>query len=101
MLRTDNVFMDYVNSRLQAQWKRTRGVLSQHWKNNGGKTNPQLARENMKPDCRSQDDWNHLCNYWELEKTRVSMLHLIFKSYYISVSYIILWDLHVCQIFVL
>ncbi|KAD2392819.1 hypothetical protein E3N88_39796 [Mikania micrantha] len=70
LLRADNVFMEYVDARLRAQWKRTRGVLSQHWKKNGGKTNPLVARSNMKPDCRSKEDWNHLCNYWELEKTR-------------------------------
>ncbi|KAJ0715163.1 putative transposase, Ptta/En/Spm, plant [Helianthus annuus] len=70
LLRTDNVLMEYVNSRLHIQWKRSRGVLSQHWKNNGGKTNPRLARSNMHGDCRNQDDWNHLCDYWEPEKTR-------------------------------
>ncbi|XP_021997149.2 uncharacterized protein LOC110894261 isoform X2 [Helianthus annuus] len=70
LLRTDNVLMEYVNSRLHIQWKRSRGVLSQHWKNNGGKTNPRLARLNMHGDCRNQDDWNHLCDYWESEKTR-------------------------------
>ncbi|MFS8023563.1 putative transposase, Ptta/En/Spm, plant [Helianthus anomalus] len=24
----------------------------------------------MHGDCRNQDDWNHLCDYWESEKTR-------------------------------
>ncbi|KAJ0734556.1 hypothetical protein HanPI659440_Chr11g0421441 [Helianthus annuus] len=70
LLRTDAVFMEYVNSRLHAQWKRTRCIWSQHWKQNGGKTNPQLARTKRKSDCRSQE-WNHLCDYWELEKTKV------------------------------
>ncbi|KAJ0818372.1 hypothetical protein HanPI659440_Chr00c02g0707451 [Helianthus annuus] len=70
LLRTGAVFMEYVNSRLHAQWKRTRGIWSQHWKQNGGKTNPQLARTKRKSDCRSQE-WNHLCDYWELEKTKV------------------------------
>ncbi|KAL8239817.1 hypothetical protein R6Q59_016384 [Mikania micrantha] len=56
LLRGDNVFMEYVDARLCAQWKRTRGVLSQHWKENGGKTNPLVARSNMKPDCRSEED---------------------------------------------
>ncbi|KAL8260218.1 hypothetical protein R6Q59_028171 [Mikania micrantha] len=51
-------------------WKRTRGVLSQHWKMNGGKTNPTVARSKMKPDCRSEEDWNSLCDYWESDKTR-------------------------------
>ncbi|KAD4982158.1 hypothetical protein E3N88_18829 [Mikania micrantha] len=69
-LEVNNVFMEYVDARLRAQWKCTRGVLSQHWKKNGGKTNPLVARSNMKPDCRSEEDWNHLCNYWELEKIR-------------------------------
>ncbi|KAD6119151.1 hypothetical protein E3N88_10422 [Mikania micrantha] len=74
LLRADNVFMEYVDARLRAQWKRTRGVLSQHWKKNGGKTNPLVARSNMKPDCRSEEDWNHLCNYWELPSTHQSLL---------------------------
>ncbi|MFS7922920.1 hypothetical protein Hanom_Chr03g00254681 [Helianthus anomalus] len=62
--------MGYVDSRLHYQWKRTRGELSAHWKNNGGKTNPRLARSMMKSNCRSPEDWNHLCDYWELESTR-------------------------------
>ncbi|KAD0806404.1 hypothetical protein E3N88_43693 [Mikania micrantha] len=70
LLRSDRVFMEHVNARIHAQWKRTRGTLSEYWKRNGGKTNPQLARSKMKPNCRSQEDWNHLCDYWELEKTR-------------------------------
>ncbi|KAD2394301.1 hypothetical protein E3N88_41278 [Mikania micrantha] len=70
LLRPDNIFMEYVNTRLRAQWKCTRGVLSQHWKMNGGKTNPTVARSKMKPDCRSEEDWNSLCDYWESEKTR-------------------------------
>ncbi|MFS7966175.1 putative transposase, Ptta/En/Spm, plant [Helianthus anomalus] len=52
-----------------AQWKRTRGKWSEHWKKNGGKTNPQLARSKRKFDCPIQE-WNHLCDYWELEKTK-------------------------------
>ncbi|KAL8199826.1 hypothetical protein R6Q57_013394 [Mikania cordata] len=74
LLRADNVFMEYVDARLCAQWKRTRGVLSQHWKKNEGKTNPLVTRSNMKPDCRSEEDWNHLCNYWELEKTQENII---------------------------
>ncbi|KAD2393417.1 hypothetical protein E3N88_40394 [Mikania micrantha] len=74
LLRTDRVFMEHVNARLHAQWKRTRGTLSAYWKKNGGKTDPQLARSKMKPGCRSQEDWNLLCDYWELEKTRVSII---------------------------
>ncbi|KAD7477975.1 hypothetical protein E3N88_01111 [Mikania micrantha] len=70
LLRSDRVFMEHVNARLHAQWKRTRGTLSAYWKKNGGKTNPQLARSKMMPNCRNQEDWNHLCDYWELEKTR-------------------------------
>ncbi|KAL8265851.1 hypothetical protein R6Q59_003195 [Mikania micrantha] len=26
----------------------------------------------MKPNCRSQEDSNHLCDYWEFEKTRIN-----------------------------
>ncbi|KAJ0546913.1 putative transposase, Ptta/En/Spm, plant [Helianthus annuus] len=70
LLRTDRVFMGYVDFQLHQQWKRTRGELSAHWKNNGGKTNPRLARSMMKSNCRSPEDWNHLCDYWELESTR-------------------------------
>ncbi|KAK1427930.1 hypothetical protein QVD17_16682 [Tagetes erecta] len=70
LLRNDKVFMEYVDTRLHAQWKRTRGVLKQHWQKNEGETNPQLARKKMKPDCRSEEDWNNLCTYWELEKTQ-------------------------------
>ncbi|KAI3826597.1 hypothetical protein L1987_00645 [Smallanthus sonchifolius] len=40
LLRTNKAFMKYVDGRLHAQCVRTR------------------------------DDWNHLCDYWELEKTR-------------------------------
>ncbi|KAK9070575.1 hypothetical protein SSX86_010977 [Deinandra increscens subsp. villosa] len=70
LLRENKVFMEYVNTRLHLQWKRTRGTLSAHWKGNGGRTNPQLARSKMKSDCRNEEDWNHLCDYWELESTR-------------------------------
>ncbi|MFS7929356.1 putative transposase, Ptta/En/Spm, plant [Helianthus anomalus] len=69
LLRTNTIFMEYVNARLHAQWKRTRGKWSEHWKKNGGKTNPQLARSKRKSDCPIQE-WNHLCDYWELEKTK-------------------------------
>ncbi|XP_076909110.1 uncharacterized protein LOC143566246 isoform X2 [Bidens hawaiensis] len=61
--------MDYVNARLQACWKRTRGNWSRYWKNNGGKTNPELARSKRKPDC-CQEAWDDMCDYWELEKTQ-------------------------------
>ncbi|KAL9992172.1 putative transposase, Ptta/En/Spm, plant [Helianthus debilis subsp. tardiflorus] len=70
LLRTDRAFMGYVDYRLHRQWTRTRGELSAHWKKNGGKTNPRLARSMMKSNCRSLEDWNHLCDYWELESTR-------------------------------
>ncbi|KAI3813526.1 hypothetical protein L1987_18252 [Smallanthus sonchifolius] len=70
LLRTNKAFMKYVDGRLHAQWVRTRGALSRHWKENGGKTDPQRARLQLHSNCRSQDDWNHLCDYWELEKTR-------------------------------
>ncbi|KAI3784068.1 hypothetical protein L1987_43160 [Smallanthus sonchifolius] len=70
LLRTNKAFMKYVDGRLHAQWVRTRGALSRHWKENGGKTDPQRARLQVHSNCRSQDDWNHLCDYWELEKTR-------------------------------
>ncbi|KAI3687970.1 hypothetical protein L1987_81675 [Smallanthus sonchifolius] len=40
LLQTNKVFMKFVDARLHNQWKRTRGVLSRHWKENGGKTDP-------------------------------------------------------------
>ncbi|KAJ0863463.1 putative transposase, Ptta/En/Spm, plant [Helianthus annuus] len=70
LLRTDKAFMGYVDYRLHRQWTRTRGELSAHWKMNGGKTNPRLAISMMKSNCQSLEDWNHLCDYWELESTR-------------------------------
>ncbi|MFS7959593.1 hypothetical protein Hanom_Chr08g00692911 [Helianthus anomalus] len=63
-------FMGYVDYRLHRQWTRTRGELSSHWKKNGGKTNPRLARSMIKSNCRSLEDWNYLCDYCELESTR-------------------------------
>ncbi|KAI3683125.1 hypothetical protein L1987_83625 [Smallanthus sonchifolius] len=41
LLRTNKAFMKYVDGRLHAQWVRTRGALSRHWKENGGKIDPQ------------------------------------------------------------
>ncbi|KAK1426130.1 hypothetical protein QVD17_14799 [Tagetes erecta] len=70
LLRLDRVFMEHVNDKLHRQWKRTRGTLSAYWMENGGITNPQQARSKVKPDCRSKEDWNHLCDYWELESTQ-------------------------------
>ncbi|KAF5759388.1 hypothetical protein HanXRQr2_Chr16g0740671 [Helianthus annuus] len=72
-LQVNRAFMGYVDYRLHRQWTRTRGELSAHWKKNGGKTNPRLARSMMKSNCRSLEDWNHLCDYWELESTRVTL----------------------------
>ncbi|KAK9053684.1 hypothetical protein SSX86_024758 [Deinandra increscens subsp. villosa] len=70
LLRKDVVFMEYVNNQLHTQWKRTRGILSAHWKKNGGSADPRKARSMMKSDCKSEEDWNHLCDYWEMEKTQ-------------------------------
>ncbi|KAI3694210.1 hypothetical protein L1987_77172 [Smallanthus sonchifolius] len=39
----NKVFMKYVDELLRAQWIRTQGVLSRHWKENEGKTDPQWA----------------------------------------------------------
>jgi hypothetical protein len=82
LLRTDRLFMEYVNARLRAQWKRTRGELSAYWKKNGGKTNPEFARKQMKSNCRSQEDWNHMCDYWELESTKASVLISVSVDWY-------------------
>ncbi|KAL8249561.1 hypothetical protein R6Q59_006429 [Mikania micrantha] len=70
LLRANIVFMEYVNAQLRDNWKRARGALSNHWKTNGGKMNPVNARSKMKPGCRSVEDWNHLCDYWESDKFR-------------------------------
>ncbi|KAK1431984.1 hypothetical protein QVD17_08826 [Tagetes erecta] len=70
LLRLDRVFMEHVNDKLHRQWKRTCGTLSAYWMENGGITNPQQARSKVKADCRSKEDWNHLCDYWELESTQ-------------------------------
>ncbi|XP_076928123.1 uncharacterized protein LOC143591967 [Bidens hawaiensis] len=69
LLRSNKVFMEYVNARLQSHWKRTRCNWSRHWKKNGGRTNPELARSKRKSDCR-EEAWKHMCDYWELEKTQ-------------------------------
>ncbi|KAL8197945.1 hypothetical protein R6Q57_030051 [Mikania cordata] len=60
--------MEYVNAQLRDNWKCARGALSNSWKTNGGKTNPENTRSNMKPGCRSVEDWNHQCDYWESDK---------------------------------
>ncbi|XP_076886338.1 uncharacterized protein LOC143536171 [Bidens hawaiensis] len=69
LLRSNKVFMEYVNGRLQSHWKRTRCNWSLHWKKNGGRTNPELARSKRKSDCL-EEAWKHMCDYWELEKTQ-------------------------------
>ncbi|KAK1414053.1 hypothetical protein QVD17_29791 [Tagetes erecta] len=69
LLRSDRVFMAYVNDKLQCHWKRFRCRLHTHWKNKEGETNPGLARSKMSSSCRSLADWDHLCDYWELEST--------------------------------
>ncbi|KAK1412236.1 hypothetical protein QVD17_33317 [Tagetes erecta] len=62
--------MEYVNDKLHHNWKRTRCRLHTHWKNKEGETNPGLARSKVSSSCRSLLDWNHLCDYWELETTQ-------------------------------
>ncbi|KAL8209547.1 hypothetical protein R6Q57_006279 [Mikania cordata] len=68
LLRANIVFREYVNAQLRDNWKCARGALSNYWKTNGGKTNPENTRSNMKPRCRSVEDWNHQCDYWESDK---------------------------------
>lgn len=77
LLRTDRLFMEYVDTRLHSQWKRTRGELSAHWREIGGETNPEFARSQMRANCKSLEDWHHMCDYWEKDATRVSILTLV------------------------
>ncbi|CAH1413616.1 unnamed protein product [Lactuca virosa] len=55
---------------MRRQWKRTKNIFKDYWKKNGGMTDPQLARSKMKPDCRSEEDWGYLCDYWESDKAK-------------------------------
>ncbi|KAF5766714.1 hypothetical protein HanRHA438_Chr15g0731011 [Helianthus annuus] len=41
-------------------------ALEEQWRKNESK----VGKSNMHGDCRNQDDWNHLCDYWESKKTR-------------------------------
>ncbi|CAH1420912.1 unnamed protein product [Lactuca virosa] len=66
----DKVLMEYVDEQMRRQWKRTRNIFKDYWKKNGGMTDPQLARSKMKPDCRSEEDWGYLCDYWESDKAK-------------------------------
>ncbi|CAI9276983.1 unnamed protein product [Lactuca saligna] len=66
----DIVLMECVDEQMRRQWKRTRNNLKDFWKKNGGMTDPQLARSKMKSDCRSKEDWSHLCDYWETDKAQ-------------------------------
>ena len=68
----DIVLMECVDEQMQRQWKRTWNNLKDFWKKNGGMTDPQLTRSKMKPDCRSKEDWSHLCDYWETDKAHVT-----------------------------
>nr|KAJ0192818.1 hypothetical protein LSAT_V11C800435250 [Lactuca sativa] len=70
ILHADIVLMECVDEQMRRQWKRTRNTLKDFWKKNGGMTDPQLARSKMKPDCRSKEDWSHLCDYWETDKAQ-------------------------------
>nr|KAJ0213824.1 hypothetical protein LSAT_V11C400180260 [Lactuca sativa] len=67
----DKVQMEYVDEQMWRQWKRTRNIFKDYWKKNGGMTDPQLARSKMKPDCRSEEDWGYLCDYWESNKAKI------------------------------
>ena len=71
--RQDLDFMLRLDYKMKKQWVRTRGVLKKHWENNGGMTNPELARTKMKDDCRSQEDWNALCMLWESDNHKVNV----------------------------
>ena len=50
-------------------------------------TDPQLARSKMKPDCRSKEDWSHLCDYWETDKAQVTF-SLFIDIFYVINSYL-------------
>ncbi|CAI9294838.1 unnamed protein product [Lactuca saligna] len=77
----DKVQMDYVDEQMRRQWKCTRNIFKDYWKKNGGMTDPQLARSKMKPDCRSEEDWGYLCDYWESDKAKETILQLKEEEY--------------------
>ncbi|KAL4561611.1 hypothetical protein LXL04_033781 [Taraxacum kok-saghyz] len=56
--------------RLRRQWKRTRSTLKAYWVKNGGIADPSSAKSKMDPKCRSKEDWEHMCKYWETDKAQ-------------------------------
>ncbi|KAL4573164.1 hypothetical protein LXL04_019961 [Taraxacum kok-saghyz] len=45
-------------------------------KNYGGITDPSLAKSKMDPICRSKEDWEHMCTYWETDKAKENILKM-------------------------
>ncbi|KAL4583268.1 hypothetical protein LXL04_007836 [Taraxacum kok-saghyz] len=66
----DQALVRCVDGQLQRQWKRTRSDLKKYWNTNGGITNPSLAKSKMDPNCRSPEDWEFMCKYWERDKAK-------------------------------
>lgn len=80
LMRQDKVFMGYVDDYLHRQWKRTRGKMSEYWKSNGGHENAEVARSKVMPGIRSVEDWTDMCDYWELESTKVCVIIYTIKT---------------------
>ena len=72
-----------VDRQFQRQWKRTRNVLKQYWLDNGGLTNPVAAKSKVDPNCRSPEDWEHMCTYWETEKAKATLSILHMHPYFV------------------
>ncbi|KAL4567644.1 hypothetical protein LXL04_023233 [Taraxacum kok-saghyz] len=66
----DKALVKCVEMHLQRQWKRTRSTLKAYWVKNGGIADPSLAKSKMDPNCRSKEDWEHMCKYWETDKAQ-------------------------------
>ncbi|KAL4573791.1 hypothetical protein LXL04_020608 [Taraxacum kok-saghyz] len=66
----DQALLRCVDGQLQRQWKRTRSDLKKYWNTNRGLTNPSLAKSKVDPNCRSPEDWEYMCKYWETDKAK-------------------------------
>ena len=64
--------MQIVDQQLHDTWKHTRGDWKNHWIYEGGYDAPERARSKPPMTIRSQADWDELCAYWVLERSRVS-----------------------------
>ncbi|MFS8004404.1 hypothetical protein Hanom_Chr13g01225391 [Helianthus anomalus] len=67
--------MEYVDDDYISNGNAPGCELSPHQKKYGGEKNLQLERSELISNCRCQEDWNDLCDYWELDSTQVSLLN--------------------------